>query len=161
MGIKIDFGGKKEEPSQNSQNDSMNPFGSKIPKQDPVMSGLNEQLNQSLRTLRMLEERYSTLRKKMQLSEQNMIEDTNKVFTQIKLIVSDINELKMKISDIKQKLDIFEKEIDEMATRQDVMVLQRYMDMWEPMQFLTEKDAIKLIKDALRQEQIQKTNPKK
>lgn len=160
--MKIDFGGKKEPgaPSTPSQNDGFNPFGSKAPKTDPALTSLNEELNQSLRTLRMLEERYSTLRKKMQLSEQNIIDDTNKIFTQIKLIVSDINDLKMKVNDIRQKLEIFEREIEGMASRQDVIILQRYLDMWEPMTFLTEKDAIKLIREAIIQKEKQKLSKK-
>ncbi len=56
----------------------------------------------------------------------------------------------MKVEDMRLKLGMFEKEIKEMADKQDVRVLQRYIELWEPMQFLTEKQAIQLIRDTLK-----------
>ncbi len=120
-------------------------------KMDPAIGKLSEDLGMSLRTLRMLEERYSTVRKKMQVSDQNTIEDTNKIFTSLKLISKDISDLKLKIEDMRVKLGSFENEIKEMADKQDLKVLQRYLELWEPMQFMTEKQAIQLIRDALKQ----------
>lgn len=136
---------------QNPKTQDTSQVNSKSQKSDPAIVKLGENLNQTLRTLRMLEERYSGLRKKMQMSDQNMIEDTNKLFTQLKLISTDISDLKMKIEDMRQKLEIFSKEIDEMASKQEVTVLQRYIELWQPMNFMTEKEAIALIKDALKQ----------
>ncbi len=120
-------------------------------KMDVSLNKVGEEIGQSLRTLRMLEERYSTIRSKIQVSDQNIIEDTNKIFTQLKLIVKDITDLKIKIEDMRLKLNTFSTEIKEMASKQDVKVLQRYVEMWEPMQFLTEKQAIQIIREALRQ----------
>jgi hypothetical protein len=145
----------------NQQNNPQNSFmgvnapqaplkGEKI---DSVTTKLNDDLGQALRTLRMLEERYSTIRAKIQVSDQNIIEDTNRIFTQLKLIVKDITDLKIKIEDMRIKLNTFSNEIKEMASKQDLKVLQRYIEMWEPMQFMTEKQAISLIKAAFKEKE--------
>ena len=120
-------------------------------KTDPAIAKISEDMTQALRTLRMLEDRYSTIRKKMQMSDQNMIEDTNKVFTQLKVIVKDITDLKIKVEDMRVKLGVFENEIKDMADKQDLKVLQRYVELWQPMDFMTEKQAIQLIRVAMKQ----------
>lgn len=143
-------------PSQNQQPIATNTDAQKGQKVDANLNKMTDDLGQTLRILRMLEERYSTLRKKMQMSDQNIIDDTNKIFTQLKLIVKDISDLKIKIEDMRIKLDMFQNEIKEMATRQDLTVLQRYIELWEPMQFMTEKQAINLIRDALKEKETSK-----
>jgi len=140
-------------PAKNQASQSP-PLSTQKGQSDAALGKINEDLGQALRTLRMLEERYSTLRKKMQMSDQNIIDDTNRIFTSLKLVVKDIDSLKMKVEDMRLKLNMFAGEIKEMAPRQDLKILERYLDMWEPMQFLTEKQAIQMIKDALKEKDM-------
>ena len=101
------------------------------------------------RSVRMLEERYTTLRKKNQISDQNIIDDTNKTFMKLKQLFNEINDVKVNIDEMKEKLDIFSIEIGEMASRHELKVLKNYINLWEPMKFLTEKQAIRIIKEEL------------
>ena len=141
------------------QNEITNPFGlsyqqngehpQKNIKIDPALIKTNEKLSDISRSLRMLEERYDTLRKKNQMSDQNLIDDTSKIFTKIKIVFEDINSIKLDMEEMKQKLDTFGIEIKEMANSHDLKILQKYVDMWEPMKFLTEKEALRIIRDEL------------
>ena len=108
-----------------------------------------EDISNLFRTLRILEERYITLRKKSQLSDQSAIEDTNNIFTHLKLINQDIENIKVDIMEIGEKLNVFQKEIEGMASIQDLKVLQKYVEMWEPIDFITESEALKIIRDEI------------
>lgn len=115
---------------------------------------LNDNISEVSRTLRMLEERYVSIRRKMQVSDQYIIDDTNKIFTKLKLIVKDIEDIKLDIVEIKEKLEIFSNEIGEMANKQDLKVIQKYIELWQPMTFLTEKQALSMIKDEIEESSL-------
>lgn len=134
----------------NQENQEKSLHENKHLKVNPEMSKINEKFAAISRTLRILEERYMTLRKKTQISDKNIIYDTNKIFTELKLAVNDISEIKVNIEEMQQKLETFSSEIKDMANSKDLKILQKYIELWEPIQFLTEKEAIKIINDYLK-----------
>lgn len=119
----------------------------KSTKYDPMFSGLNEQINNLTRRIRILEERYSNVRKKTQVTDQNMIEDVKSLSTDIKLINQDVSELKKQMSDFNEKTAILLDEIKQSVKKHEFMEFEKYINLWEPMNFLTYEQAVKLIKD--------------
>jgi len=119
----------------------------KSTKYDPMFSGLNEQINNLTRRIRILEERYSNVRKKTQVTDQNMIEDVKSLSTDIKLINQDVSELKKQMSDFNEKTVILLDEIKQSVKKHEFMEFEKYINLWEPMNFLTYEQAVKLIKD--------------
>jgi len=123
------------------------PEQKKPTKYDPMFSSLNEQINNLTRRIRILEERYSNLRKKTQVTDQNMIEDVKNLSTDIKLLNQDITELKKQMLDFNEKTNLLINEIKQSVKKHEFMLLDKYINLWEPMKFLTFDDAVKLIKD--------------
>jgi hypothetical protein len=111
------------------------------------MSDLAGELNNISRRLMVLEERYTNLRKKTQVTDQNMLTSGKKTMTEIQTTNSDIDELKKQLADIVDKMKIIVRELKECAKKQEVDVLNKYINIWQPINFITRDSALKLIRD--------------
>ncbi|MBW2997508.1 hypothetical protein KY349_04175 [Candidatus Woesearchaeota archaeon] len=112
-----------------------------------AVSDLAGELNNIGRRLMVLEERYTNIRKKTQVTDQNMLNNNKKVMTEIQTTHEEMDELRKQITDIVDKMKIIVRELKECAKRQDVAVLQKYINIWEPVNFITREGATKMIKD--------------
>ena len=111
------------------------------------VSEMAGELNNVSRRLMVIEERYTNLRKKTQVTDQNMLSNNKKNLTEIQTIHSEMDELKKQITDIVDKMKIMVRELKECAKHQEVDVLQKYINIWQPINFITRDSATKLIKD--------------
>ena len=111
------------------------------------VSDLAGELNNISRRLMILEERYTNLRKKTQVTDQNMLNNNKKVMTEIHATNAELDEVKKQITDIIDKMKIIIRELRECAKHEEVAVLQKYINIWEPVNFITRNAATKLIKD--------------
>ncbi|MBU1198204.1 MAG: hypothetical protein KKF46_07450 [Nanoarchaeota archaeon] len=106
---------------------------------------ISKTVNSVAANLRILEERYSTLRSKSQVSEQNIIELEKELSTDIKSISEDVVDLKREVNDVKDKIRLISNEIKNLANKNDFKVIERYLDMWQPMNFVTRAEINKLL----------------
>lgn len=117
-------------------------------KKEPAAdTGLGEDISNISRRLRMLEERYVNLRNRTQVIDRNMLLHNKKQITDIKTIDSDINYLKNEINNVNEKIDLIINELKDTAKKEDIEVLQKYINLWDPMNFVTRKEVEKLIKE--------------
>lgn len=125
-----------------------NLFGSpKKPEQSANIAEFVGELNNVSRRLRVIEERYSSLRKKTQVTDQNMLESNKKMMTEIKASQGQLDDFRKELDDMKEKFKIMINEIKECAKRDEVQVLSKYINMWEPINFVTRNEMMKLIRD--------------
>lgn len=74
----------------------------------------------------------------------------NKVFaTDIRTLTSDIGDLKTKIAEIKEKIFDLVKELKETAKRDEVKVLEKYINFWNPVKFVTQNEVQQIVKEML------------
>ena len=116
------------------------------PKEDGAVS---EELGNTINRLRVLEERYTNLQSEMRVIEDNMARRNRNVTTEIKALTLDINELRKEINEIKDKVIVLVKELQRFAKREDVQVMQKYIEMWEPLNFVTHKEVEEIIDEKL------------
>ena len=114
---------------------------------DPRVLALTKEISNLSTRLRMLEERYTSLRKKTQLTDQNLIESHKKLSSNIIAANSEVNEFKNELSQLKDETGLIISQLKESATKQEVTILQRYLDLWEPMSFVTRDEVVKMIKE--------------
>lgn len=100
---------------------------------DPVQKGIGD----LSRRLRVLEERYVVLRRKGQLTEENLMSDIKDVREEVEKTRQEALELRRLMADIDDKLDRFLEQVKTAAPRQDVLVLKKYLEMWDPIQYVT------------------------
>lgn len=95
------------------------------------------EINNINRSIKVIEEKLNNVRRKVQINEENMLAATKKQFDEIKLINSEIIDMKHDIDEIKEKIKLIVKELKLTAKLEDVSVLQKYLELWEPANFVT------------------------
>ncbi len=108
-------------------------------------SDVTDQLRELSRRLRILEERYASQRKNIQVLEHNVLAENKKMQAQLRTVQSDNDDLKKQLYEMKQKFDLIGSELSDTAKRQDVIVLEKYINLWEPLNFVTRNEVEKLI----------------
>lgn len=154
-------GGKPAAPAQGGAAPkkgtiSLDLFGSK-PKVAAVdTSGINSQLNNLSMRMRVIEERYTNMRRKTQLIEQNMLASNKRSKDELKLLESDITDLKRKMLELNSKTNQIILELRNCAMKQDVEMLRKYIDIWQPVNFVTANQVEKMINDAVENARAKK-----
>ena len=116
---------KKPDPKKKVPDKGMDLFKKAAPTK-AVAPQVTTSINEILRRLRILEERYSNIRKKIQLTEQNMLDDTKNLSDDINLIKTNIKDIKKEILEVTNKMKILNDEIDSSAQRRELNLLSKY-----------------------------------
>jgi len=124
--------------NKDTQNiNNQNPFlDSKKQKRDVNQEVLRTIID-SAKRLRLLEDRYITIRKKTQLTDQNMLEANKQFNSEFRAINDEIDKLKILMKEMNEKLDQLISESSGLAKRQELITLSKYVDLWKPMEFVT------------------------
>tara|TARA_Y100000034_G_scaffold87951_1_gene105497 strand:- start:135 stop:614 length:480 start_codon:yes stop_codon:yes gene_type:complete len=145
---------KKEEKSKDpSKKQPINRSYSHNKKQDPGLEQLNmvrHELTDVVRILRTLENRYNNLMKKVQLTDQNMIQEHKRLNKELKIVDSDLIDAKKELNELDYKFGLIIKELSLCAKKQDVDLIRRYMELWQPMNFIRKQDAEKMVDQMLK-----------
>lgn len=110
---------------------------------------LSEELENTINRLRVLEGRYTNLQSELRVTEENMINRGKRLTKDIKTLTLDINEMRKEINEIKDKVLMIIKELQAFAKREDVKILQKYIEMWDPMNFVTHNEVEEIIDEKL------------
>ncbi|MEM2121409.1 MAG: hypothetical protein QXU20_01985 [Candidatus Woesearchaeota archaeon] len=116
-------------------------------KQDATPQNLAPDFSNISRRVRMLEERYTKIQNRLHLTEENMLEFNKKMSVEIKTITSELDEMKHEINEIKDRILLIVKELKLCAKKDDVNVLKKYIELWEPLKFVTREDVEKMIRE--------------
>jgi predicted nucleic acid-binding Zn-ribbon protein len=99
------------------------------------------------RRVRTLEEGLANLRKIVQVTEENILVKNRHVAAEFKTFTSDINELRREMQEMKEKMVMMLKEMQSLARQEDVKIIERYVNMWNPVRFVTQGEVEDLVKD--------------
>ena len=125
--------------------------------QQPDMSVFTEDIGNLGRRLRILEESITNIRRALQVTEQNML-GKNKIFaTEIRTLTSDIGDIKKEISEIRERIVDMLNELKEAAKREDIKVLEKYINFWNPVNFVTQNEVEALVKEIIKKNKDIKT----
>ncbi len=124
-------------------------FGAPKPQHNAADSSTAEDIAELTRRIRTMEERYTTLQSKTQLIEQNMLSYHKQAIGETKTTNTDVREIRREIEQIKDRVLTFVKELQLCAKKDEVKILERYLNLWEPVNFVTHNEVQDLIKEAL------------
>lgn len=96
--------------------------------------------------IRVLENKYSLFGERLLIINQNMIEEYKKLIRNIKTAEEDIKDVKKDLFNVKEIVSGMTKELTLFARKDSLQVLEKYINLWNPMNFVTEKDVINLIR---------------
>ncbi len=110
----------------------------------PEVAELSTQINAVGTRIRIIEERYLNLRKKTQVTDANMLEVHKRMEHEIKAINNDLLEMRREIDDLRDKMKVMVHEVMDSARKEDLDVVKKYLDLWEPVKFVTTEDVEKI-----------------
>ena len=125
-------------------------------KKTPELNAVINSLADVTSNVRVLEDRYANLRKKMQLTEQSLLDIQKTLYKEKKLLTDELTEAKMKLQDLIDDLTAMKGELKDTVKQNDLKVLDRYLDLWEPLQFVSRKEVETLLEGL--QEQKESSN---
>ncbi len=115
----------------------------------PDIGGITSDVNNISRRLRLLEESFTNMRRTLQVTEENMLKKHRNFSTEVKTINSEISEMRSEISEIKEKIIMLIQELKTAAKRDEVKVLEKYIDLWNPVKFVTQNEVEQIVKDMM------------
>jgi|TARA_Y100000310_G_scaffold335371_1_gene417256 hypothetical protein len=101
------------------------------------------------RRVKVLEESINNLRRKILVNEQNDLNRNKKLLSEQKSTLEEINELKKEIENMKRIMKEFISELRTSAKKEEVDVLKKYVDLWDPIKFVTEEVVERIIDEKL------------
>jgi len=123
------------------------------PQKESADADLLSDLADMSRRLRTIEERYANMQGRIQLIEHNMVSHYRYTNTEIKTQTSEITEVKKELHELKDRLLMMIREMEASAKKEDVKVLERYLNMWEPLNFVTRNEVNDIIREILLENQ--------
>lgn len=128
-------------------------FGHSQQQQGPDISGITDDMNTLSRRLRLLEEGFTNLRRFLQVTEENIVAKNKHYSAEIKTIASDITEIRKEMQEIKDKIMLVIKELQTTARKEEVKVLEKYINLWNPIKFVTQNEVEQIINEVLEKRQ--------
>jgi predicted nucleic acid-binding Zn-ribbon protein len=147
--VKIVLGKKKPEQQNQASPNEGGLFGTKKEVPQNNNSDVKEDVKSMGRRLKVAEERYSNLRNKFQVTEQNMIHKHKNFFTDIKTINLELTELKKEITELKDNMVSVVREMESFAKNEKVDILKKYIDLWNPIKFVTKNEVEEIVKEVI------------
>ncbi len=95
--------------------------------------------------VRVLESRYSLMRDRIFLINQNMLQEYRKLSKEIRLVDSEVKSMKQDLNEVKNILRNVVNEMQNFARKENVKVIEKYISFWSPLKFVTENDVIEII----------------
>lgn len=128
-------------------------FGRQQQQETTDFSSITTDVNTLSRRLRLLEEGFTNLRRFLQVTEENIIAKNKHYSAEIKTLASDIHEVRKEIQEIRDKLGLVIKEMQSVARRDEVKILEKYINLWNPIKFVTQNEVEQIINEVLEKKQ--------
>lgn len=96
-----------------------------------------------------VESKVNNLLREIDVLKNDFIKKNNDIKREIKTLNDDLMEIKHEWEKTNQKMDLIIKELKQTAGKEEVMVLKKYLDLWNPLHFATQRDVEQLIDDRL------------
>jgi hypothetical protein len=115
----------------------------------PSAGFLSQEISNLSTRLRVLEERSSNTKKKQEIVEQNMLSHRKKYVDDIDLLKEEIDEIRRQIKEIESRIIMIIKELRMSANKEDVEGLKRYVELWEPVKFVTQNQVERIVEEKI------------
>lgn len=96
-----------------------------------------------------LEEKHNILRDRVLMSDESFIKSLDSLKKEIRFLREDISEIKERTELLKDKIDQIITELENFARKEELHTVERYLRLWEPMEFVKTKEVRQIIKEEL------------
>ena len=98
-----------------------------------------------------LESSVDLLGEKLELVDHNSVKNFKKIFNDMKSIRDDLRDLKTDLTSLKDYNVKITKQLKIMTTKDEVMKLEKYIDLWNPMDFMTRQEVEEMNKKTINE----------
>ncbi|MDP6294091.1 MAG: hypothetical protein QGG83_04995, partial [Candidatus Woesearchaeota archaeon] len=112
-----------------------------------------EVINSMGARIRLSEERMMEIRRKVTLVETNSLKHTKKSSGDFKLIMDEITEMKQTMRNIEDRIVTIIKELQLTPKKEDVDLVKKYMEYFNPVKFVTVDQIGKYVRDEMEDAQ--------
>lgn len=102
-------------------------------------------LNELNTRVRILEGKYNLTRERMLIINQNMIDHYKKLNSGIRSMEEDVAEIKDSLDLLKETITDIVKELRLLARKEELKILEKYINLWNPLKIMTEEEVKELI----------------
>ena len=95
--------------------------------------------------IRTVEGKYNMLRDRVLIINQNMIAQYQKSSAEMKALEEDLQEVKHSLFQIKETLKHLVREMENFSRKDELRVLEKYINLWNPMNFVTAEEVERII----------------
>ena len=110
----------------------------------PPSSGASEQ------QMRVLEDKISNLNRKIELIENNMLDVNKKQNQDLKTVLHKQIEMEKEIDLVKRRIQEMAADLKHFARKEQMDTLQKYIEYWKPLAFVTQSEVEDIIDEKLR-----------
>lgn len=100
-----------------------------------------EKISSLATSMRVVEDRYETLRKKLQMTDDELIEAQQSFEKERKVLDEQLLECKERIASLEEEIEEMKAEIGKAVRHRDFRYLKKYVEFWDPSQFITREEA--------------------
>jgi len=118
-----------------------------------------ESVPEYVRGIRALEERYSNIVRRVQINEQSVLSSNKKSHSEFVAINSEIADMKKQLDALGEKIALMAREFQTLARKEDVDVLKKYLNLWEPVNFVTQAEVDRIVKRVLDEQRDAEQKP--
>jgi hypothetical protein len=140
-------------PPPKKQHEGILKFGHQQQPEAPDFSGVTADVNTLSRRLRLLEEGFTNIRRFFQISEESIIAKNRHFSAEVKTMASDIIEIRKELQDVRDKLLLVIRELQTVARKEEVKVLEKYINLWNPIKFVSQNEVEQIINEVLEKRQ--------
>ncbi len=99
------------------------------------------------RRLKTLEERYNGMDRKTEVIENNMLDNFKKLTSELKTVNSEFLEVKRQLAKIEDDMLLIVKELRLSAKKDELDTLKKYIDLWNPVDFVRRREIGKMLQE--------------
>ena len=110
--------------------------------------------------VRALEKKQIELKEKVLVINRNMLEEFKAILNEIKDITKDLKDIKDSTAKFQGTIKQIVNEMDSFASKDQMKALEKYINLWNPLNFITEGEARNLIESIVKEKQITLKSPK-
>jgi hypothetical protein len=94
------------------------------------------------------------LRSHLELIDNSVVDKHKEVISEMRDVEDGMRSLRADIDMLKDLTERISKRMEALASREEVKVLQRYVELWQPLQFVTRSEVKTIVQNALKEQGI-------
>ncbi len=102
-----------------------------------------------------LEEKMQLLRERVSILSQTLLKQNDRLNNELSDIKSDLNKIKDNHEKLKETIDHVAFESSTFARKEEILSAQRFMKLFEPLNFVNEEDVKKIVLQMIKQKDIE------